>query len=286
MTPEELQERLIKAEAKIDLILEPKKTKKIPLWRKLLSLDSIKNLMTIVGLPVAFLAAYQAFDRQILRAEEIRQLQQKNITLERLDRLQEINTDIYRLQAEGRSDIAFAVIEAKRGQIQRLTDIIYDSWNKQKDMFLRHDLNALAEALLVQERTDNALEVALAVDLNGLDAIETIDQHILQARIQFARGPAHNMEAARELLVEAFKLIDGVERESQKMDMREKILQVRVINEAWRNTDCTKLEYLAQGLKEVNQMNQEASQENYKDKFMTQETLQLVDLMCSVDPTQ
>jgi hypothetical protein len=278
MEADDIETRLIRAEARIDLLAEHLTPKPKPLLKRLLTLDTLRNLLFLVGLPVTVLLAYQAFDREILNAQKTRDLAQKNIAIERLDRLQDINAEIYRLQTQGDDNIAFALIEAKRGQIARLTDAVYTAWVAQPDMLGRYDLNALAEALLVQGRTDHALAAAQAVDTDALGPIDRIDQKILNARIQFALGPAHDMEAARDHLRAALPAFEEIEREGQRLLMEEKIMVVRLSNEFWRNAPCDKLAPMAGTLAEIHAVNKAAGA--YQDQFGAQITLEGVTLKC------
>ncbi|SFQ95426.1 hypothetical protein [Poseidonocella sedimentorum] len=282
MDQEDLEHRLIGAEANIKLLAEhlgPKPPKS--LWARLLSLESIRNLLYLVGLPVTIVLAYQAFDEEILSAQETRNLAQRDKTIERLDELQAINEEIYRLQTEGNPGSAFAIIEANRGKIARLTDYIHQAWAEQPDMLVRHDLNALAEALMGQNRTAEALEVVRAVKTDGLDPIARIDQKILEARILFAEGPGHDMERAREVLGAGEAMIADIGRAGQQHEMTEKILAVRVMNEFWRGTDCAALVPLAETLREANALSIAASPEGvYADPFQVGTILQGVAFKC------
>lgn len=278
MTKDDPETRLARAEAKIDLLAEHLSPGPRSLWQRLLTLETVRNLLYLIGLPVTVVLAYQAFDREILSARENRILEQKNIAIDRLDQLQEINAEIYRLQSEGDNKTAFAIIEAKRGRIARLTDAVYNAWKGQPDMLGRYDLNALAEALLAEGRTDHALAVAQTVDRSMLDPIGQIDQLILNARIQFALGPAHDMEAAREHLRAAIPILDQVEREGQKLLMLEKIGVIRLSNEFWRNTGCDDLLRIAEGLRSVNAENIAAG--SYQDSFGVRLTLDGVRQKC------
>ena len=244
-------------------------------------LATVRDLIYIIGLPVAFMVAYQAFDKEFLSAQENRDLEQKNLAIDRLDKLQDINSEIYRLQTVGSGNAAFAIIEAKRGLMARLTDAVYTAWEMQPNMLGRYDLNALAEALLVQGRTDHALMVAKAVFVSPLGPIDQIDQKILNARIQFAIGPAFDMEAARNELRAAAPIIEQIERQGKQLLMLEKIFAVRLLNEFWRNTECEKLRPLAESLSEINADNIAAG--SYEDNFGVELTLKSVAQKCEVN---
>ena len=279
MAKDDIESRLIKAEAQLKLLadhIKPAPAKSW--WRKLLVLSTVRDILYIIGLPVAVMVAYQAFDKEFLSAQKNRELEQKNLAITRLDKLQDINAEIYRLQTTGSGNAAFAIIEAKRGLIERLTDTVYRAWNAQPNMLGRYDLNALAEALLVQGRTDNAFKVASAVDVSALGPIDLIDQKILNARILFAIGHAFDMEAARDQLRSAAANIEKIERKGKQLLMLEKIFLVRLSNEFWQNTECKKLQPLAKSLAEINADNIAAG--SYEDNFGVGITLQGVAQKC------
>ena len=280
MANDDIETRLVRAETQLKLLTEhfspgPAKA----WWRKLLALTTLRDLIYIIGLPVAVMVAYQAFDKEFLSAQENRNLEQKNLAIDRLDKLQDINSEIYQLQTVGSGNAAFAIIEAKRGLMARLTDTVYTAWKMQPNMLGRYDLNALAEALLVEGRTDHALAVANSVDVSLLGPIDQIDQNILNARIQFAIGPAFDMEAARNQLRAAAPIIEQIERKGKQMLMMEKIFVVRLSNELWRNTKCEKLRPLADSLSEINAENIAAG--SYEDNFGVELTLKGVAQKCS-----
>lgn len=277
----DLENRLSSAEAKLELMavhIIPKVDLPKPLWKRLLTVKTFERALYLVGLPVAVLVAFEKLDKEFINVAKTRAMAEKNIAIERLDKLQDINADLYRLQSEGNDRTAFAIIEARRGQIARLTDAVYSTWAEQPDMLGRYDLNALAEALLVQKRTDNALAVAQSVNTSGLGPIDRIDQLILQARIQFELGPAHDMEAARNHLRAAVPLVTEVERKGQQLEMMEKITTVRLVNEYWRNSPCEVLNPLAQGLIEIGEELQAAGP--YEDQYGANFTLQSISQKC------
>ncbi len=278
MNQNDIETRLVRAEAQIELLAEHLSPKPKPWWKKILALATLRDLLYIVGLPVAVMVAYQAFDKEFLSAQKTRDLEQRNFAIDRLDKLQDINSEIYRLQTVGSGKTAFAIIEAKRGLIARLTDTVYTAWKEQPGMLGRYDLNALAEALLVQGRTDQAITVASAVDISSLSPIDQIDQKILNARILFANGPSYDIEAARDQLRSAVPMVEQIEREGQKTLMWEKMLVVRLTNEFWRNMECEKLRPLYETLSEIHAININAG--SYEDNFGVEIILQGVAEKC------
>ncbi len=284
MSGDTLEERLARAEGRIEVLLEQQNPPPKSIWRRLASIETLKNLVFLVAFPASLFLAFEKFDREILSVRENRILEQKNIAIDRLDQLQDLNSEIYQLQSQDKGDVAFAIIEAKRGQMARLTDTVYTTWVKYSDMFGRYDLNALAEALLVQKRTEEALQVANSVQLDGLRPIDRIDQNILKARILFSEGPAHDMEAARDILRAAMATTSEIERVGQQYLMIEKIGTIRLSNEWWRNTDCGKLMEIAEPLRAVHKENMALGA--YEDRFGVGFTLAGVEFACSDAPME
>ncbi|SEB08254.1 hypothetical protein [Rubrimonas cliftonensis] len=277
MRSDEEEQRLARLEEAVVLLTklsEPKPKS----WWDWVPTEKIRDFIYIIGVPALIFKAFLEFDEYFTSREANSLAERREAAISRLDQLQDINSEIYRLQTEGKGDTAFALIEAKRGQIARLTDTVYLEWQEQPEMLKRFDLNALAEALLVQDRTDDALRVAEAVSAEGLSPIAAIDQQILKARIQFALGPAHDIEAARQHLRDAVPLIDGVVREGSKFLMQEKMLQVRVLNEGWLSQPCEAILPMAVALRELRAFNAEAGATD--DSFQSELTASAVEAKC------
>ncbi|NKC00646.1 MAG: hypothetical protein GKR90_19430 [Pseudomonadales bacterium] len=278
MTENSEGDRLEKIEEAVLLLAKQSIPKPKTLW-DWVPIDKIRDLITIIGIPAFLFTAFHEFDEYYLSREEIRLEEQRNIAISRLDQLQEINSEIYQLQTRGDGNVAFALIEAKKGQIARLTDTVFIAWADQPEMLKRHDLNALAEALLLQARTDDALRVAQTVATKDLRPIDAIDQQILKARIQFALGPAHDMEAAREHLRVAVPVLEDIPREANQLLMQEKMLQVRVLNEGWLDSPCETVLPMAEALGELREFN--ASLGTEKDAYLSEITVSTIRDKCT-----
>ena len=142
----------------------------------------MRNPLFLAGLPVAVVLANQAFDRDILNARKTQAIAQKNIAIDRLDKLQDINAEICRRHSDGKARAAIALIEAGGGQIVRVSDAVDSAWSDQSGMLGRYDLRALSEALLVQGRTDDPLDVVRTVEVSDFGAT---DPMLLVVRILF-----------------------------------------------------------------------------------------------------
>ncbi|MEM6406869.1 MAG: hypothetical protein AAF700_00485 [Pseudomonadota bacterium] len=278
MSEKEQEDRLAKLEDAVLLLSKLAEPKPKSTWDKL-HLSKVRDLFWVLTIPTLIYTAGVNFDKYWLSRSEIRAEEQRNTAIARLDQLQDINSEIYQLQTRGEGAQAFALIEAKRGQIARLTDTVFLTWEEQPEMLERHDLNALAEALLVQRRTDDALRVAETVQVAELRPIDAIDQQILKARIQFQPGPAQNIEAARDHLRATVAMVEQIPRRGDQFLMQEKTLQVRLINEGWLGVECEKLLPMAEGLAELRAFNKDAG--SIEDTYLSEITVAGVQNQCS-----
>ena len=251
----DLESRLIRLETRIDIlqdkVLGDGDDKKPSFLASLFTAKGLRDLAFLLGLPVATVIGYEKFDSKVLNPGKYREIAERGTAIDKVTQLQQLNGEIYVLQAEDKDNVAYAKIEARRGQVQRLTGDLYDLWRKYPDVFGLHESYAVAEALLLQGRTDDALAVLDSVDTAPLDTIGQVDHQLLRARILFAAGPAQDPEAARDALRAAVDLAGTIEREGQRNRMYEKLVSVRLINELWLGTDCADTQKLGEGLREM-----------------------------------
>lgn len=210
-----------------------------PHWTKrILTWDMLRNVMVIVGIPVALLGAWNVVDQQFLRYEEIERSTRLPAALEQLDELQSYNAEVYTLQAKQEHDTAFALIEAKRGRVERLIKGILAFWTDYPDEFTVYEKTALAEGLITHELTAEALAVLGSIDQSGMSDIQQGDLDLLQARILFARGSGQDPESARDALRAAMAHAEAIEDKGVGLALMEKYAGVRLVNELWLGTDC------------------------------------------------
>jgi hypothetical protein len=122
-----MEHRLTRAEAQIEFLSKHLPPRPETLLKRLHFLGVLRNLLFPVGLQVTVVLAYQAFDREILSAQQTRPLAQQNTAIDRRDRMQDINAEIYRLQSDGHDWTALALFKAKRDKIVRLTDAVHSA---------------------------------------------------------------------------------------------------------------------------------------------------------------
>lgn len=249
----ELERRLVKLEAKLAALEQSaaeEEAPKPPLWRRLVSIDGVKNALYVVGIPVLIVGAYDQFSREVWNRNAIAQAEARDTAVAKLEELQAINAELYTMQARGEDAVAFAQIEATRGRIHRLTDEILATFSEQPDSFGRFETYTLAEALMAKGDTTAAYTVATTVDQTGLGLIEQADHETLLARIRFAEGDGYDLEAARSHIRAAGRIAGTLSDGGRRTTMEEKILAVRAINELWR-VGCEAGAPMAEGLAEL-----------------------------------
>ena len=213
-----------------------------PHWSKrIFTWETLKNLMVIVGIPVALLGAWEVADQQYLRYDEIKKQSRMQTATAHLGELQQFNADVYTQQALQQPEAAFALLDAKRGRVERLTRDIYAVWQSYPADFTRSELTTLAEGLMTIDQNDKSLEVVATIDQTGFTPIWLGDMDILKARVLFARGPAQDPEAAREAFKDAMRHADEIDDPGLAAGLVEKFVAVRLVNELWLGTPCDEL---------------------------------------------
>lgn len=211
------------------------------IWR-LVSWDMLKNLMVIVGIPVALLGAVTVVDEQFVRYEEIDRNTRLPAALDHLEDLQTYNAEVYTLQAKLDNDAAFALIEANRGRVERWIKEVLAFWRDYPDELTVYERTALAEGLITHEKTADAIAVVASIDEAGMSEIQRGDLDLLRARILFARGSGQDPEGARDALRAAMTHAEAVSDPGVSIGLMEKYASVRLLNELWIGTPCAEVE--------------------------------------------
>lgn len=243
---ENLQEKITVLEVRVqelkDQIQNPPKP---GFWASVFTWDTARNLVWIFGIPAALFAAWSTIDTEILSAREIEKRERLKAAVDHVGELQDFNSRVFQLQAAQDSGAMFAIQEAKRGRIERLTKDLFEFWKNYPDEFTRSEKTTLVEALISQEQTDRALDVLSTVDQSGMNAIWQGDMDILKTRVLFATGPAQDIDAAREAFRDAMRHAENAVRPGRQDTLIEKYVGVRLLNELWLGTDCKDLAVFA-----------------------------------------
>lgn len=219
-------------------VLNPPEPPK-PHWLKgLFSWDMAKNFMFVAGVPAGLLALYTLIDEQFIRYEEIDRNTRLPAALAQLEELQSYNAQVFTLQFQQEQEAAFALIDAKRGQVERWIKGVLAFWTDYPDELTVYERTALAEGLMTHELTADALAVVTSIDQSGMSEIQQGDLDLLRARILFSRGSGQNPEAARDALRDAMAHADAVVDPGVSMGLMEKYASVRLLNELWLGTPC------------------------------------------------
>lgn len=209
-----------------------------PLLLRIFSWDTAKNLMFLVGIPAGLFAAWQTLNEQVINQKEIEKRTLLATAVEQVHTLQDYNEGVFVNQAQSNDAVAFAVIEAQRGRVERLTQDLYGFWQAYPDALTRSERTTLVEALITQEQTDRALAVLESIDASKMNIIWQGDMQLLRARVLFSRGSGQDPEAARDAFGEAMKFAESHPDEGVRLGLMEKYVGVRLLNEMWLGRDC------------------------------------------------
>jgi len=241
MTEEELLKRIQSLEEKLERKSAPAPIKSF--------IDKFKDLIFIVGVPAAVIAAFVQLDQSLLNPKKYQRITDRSIAVEKVQLLQEYNSKIYRLEAEEKYELAYVEIEATRGHVARLVSDIYDFWLKYPDMYGYYEKTSLAEALLKEGQTDKAIAVLDSVpeaefkseNMTEREKIASADHHLIKARLLYGEGPGQDIQSAKQELADAMELALTLESPSQKYSMAEKLLTVKLVNELYITRECDRL---------------------------------------------
>ncbi|MEE4189575.1 MAG: hypothetical protein V2I76_14175 [Roseobacter sp.] len=205
-----------------------------------LSWELARNLVWLVAVPGLLLSGWQTIKHDIIEFADRQRAEAVQTAVANLETLQEMNRQVFLLQARQDDAGAFAEVEANRGRVERVTRSLYEIWQEYPDSLTPFEATTFAEALLSQNKNDLALDVIDSIDQSGMNEIQRGDMDILRARVLFSAGPAQDPEAARQAyrdaMVHAETLQD--ERAGAMLMLMEKYAGVRLINELWLGTDC------------------------------------------------
>lgn len=238
----DLELKIRDLETKIEALENPEeKDPPPPMWRRILSWEMAKNLMFVIGIPAGLFAAWQTLDEQVISQKEIEHRARLAAAVEQVNELQNFNQGVFVNQAQSNDAVAFAVIEAQRGRVERLAHDLDAFWQAYPDSLMRSERTTLVEAMITLEQTDRALDVLQSIDASEMNIIWQADLQILRARVLFARGPAQNPEAARDAFRAAMKLAESHPDVGVGLGLMEKYVGVRLLNEMWLGRDCADL---------------------------------------------
>lgn len=221
-----------------DQVNNPPEPPKPHWFKRLVSWEMAKNFMFVAGVPAGLLALYTLIDEQFIRYAEIDKNTRLPAALDQLEELQSYNAQVFTLQSRQEQDAAFALVDAKRGQVERWIKGVLAFWTDYPDELTVYERTALAEGLMTHELTADALAVVASIDQTGMSEIQMGDLDLLRARILFARGTGQDPEAARAALRDAMAHADAVADPGVGMGLMEKYASVRLLNELWLGTPC------------------------------------------------
>lgn len=204
------------------------------------------DLVKLIGLPMAIMLGCLAFYDQIWTRGEKAQAAEAASIQTKLRDLEDLNAQHYLMQVDGEEDRSFALLEATRGRKERLTGELFASWQGLPDYFTWNERQALAQELLLQGRTDDALLIADSLQDPDLGIIARADLDLFRTRILSADGPALDLDAARARMKSAMETAAELPSDQVRIEMWTKIAFYGLYFELRHGSDCDRTTPLAE----------------------------------------
>jgi len=215
------------------------------------ALKDWKDLLKAIGIPLALILSCLTFYDEVY----LRWKQEDSATVDaaqgKITELQEINQEIFTLNALDKTNQVSALLEAKQGRRERLTTEVYQYYQARPDYFTRFEKEMLAGQLVAYKKTNAALLVAESLRGDAKTIIERADLELFFGRILAAEGPAFNLEMARQKFKESIKIASTLPKITARHEMLAKILFSSVYYELYYDSDCSKIDLQADMLNDL-----------------------------------
>lgn len=207
------------------------------------------ELIAFIGLPAALIAASWGFyDGVWLRLQRL-DAATVAVAQDNLTELQDLRSEIFVLNAREKDAESAAILEAKRSRIDRLVGESYAYWKSQPSYFTNNETLLLAEALQLQSRQQDAIEVVSKVQADG--PIEKADLERFKGSLYGAESSVQNLETAREHYKQALQHAAGHTSEAGKQQLFAKITYSWLFTELSNRSSCEQVKPVAETLAEI-----------------------------------
>lgn len=216
-----------------------------------LDLSFLENMIKLIGIPAALVGAVTLFWDDVWLAWQGRNSEAVEKVAANIVELQKLDETNYVFEAAGDSAKATASEVANTARRERLVAETYDHWVDNPDYFRPAELQILTHYLIVQGRTDNALQVfeRYAATLEG--PFQTAAGLLLEARIYAHPGPVQDLDVARQKIRDGFALTEDIASEGDRVPMQAQLVYLRGIIELDRAEDCAAAEPFVSVLEEL-----------------------------------
>ncbi|MEM8497910.1 MAG: hypothetical protein AAF542_07795 [Pseudomonadota bacterium] len=217
-----------------------------PTQKKWYKPGNIGELITLIGVPAALIAALWGFYDGVWL--KLQRLDSATISVaqDKLTELQDLRSEIFVLQARESDREIQAILEAKASRRDRLVHESFRYWSEQPSYFTKKETMLLAEELQLQHRQSDALKVVATITATGV--IEKADMDRFKGSLYGAESPSQDMEAARTHYKSALKHAAEYSGEAGKQQLWSKVYFSLLFTELSNNSECKHVAPVAEAL--------------------------------------
>lgn len=208
------------------------------------------NFLKMVVVPFTVMGGmFTLYDQFYLGWKESQQVEA--VTAQsKLRALEDINTEIYSLNAPGSDERISVILEAKAGRRLRLISEAYDFWKVRGDELNRYEKQMLANELYSIEHVDAALEIVNDLQDEYVSPVDKVQIALFEGRVLGGGDPPKNIEGARRAFKRALKNAEPL-RLSQKEELWAQISYAALYVEMYQKSDCEHAQLPAGILREL-----------------------------------
>ena len=217
--------------------------------------EKLGNFLKMVIVPFTVMGSmFALYDQVYLGWKESKQAEA--VTAQsKLRALEDINTEIYSLNAPGSSDRVSAILEAKAGRRLRLISEAYEFWQQRGDEFNRFEKQMLANELHSIQNTDAALEIISDLQDEYVSPIDKVQIALFEGRVLGGGDQPKDIQGARKAFKRAFKNAEPLRLE-QREDLWAQISYAALFVEMYQHSECKHAQLPAEILQELTQRTQ------------------------------
>lgn len=168
----------------------------------------------------------------------------------KLRALEDINTEIYSLNAPGSEERIGAILEAKAGRRLRLINEAYDFWKERGQELNRYEKQMLANELYSIQNVSAAIEIVDDLQDEYVSAFDKVQIALFEGRILGGGDPPKDIEGARDAFKRAYKNTASLRLE-QKEALLAQISYAALFVEMYQNSKCEDARLPAEILREL-----------------------------------
>jgi len=185
-----LEDELNDLKMRVQKLEEPSESKSG--WEK------FGNFLKMVVVPFTVMGAMlSSYDQIYLSWKESKQAEA--VTAQsKLRVLEDINTEIYTLNAPGSNGRISAIYQAKAGRRFRLINEAYAFWQERGDELNRYEKQMLANELYSIQHVDEAIEIIADLKDEYVSPTEKVDIALFEGRVLGGGDPAKDIVGARK----------------------------------------------------------------------------------------